>query len=316
MPEVVLAVDIGGTKTTVGVADVHDVILDQVTGATPGSAGPTAIIDTVLTLSATLLSRMPDASLCGVGIGTAGVVDVGSGSIVSSTDTLAGWAGTRIADAIRLGLGDRLPAEAVVRVQNDVDAHAAGEYRHGAAMGAGSVLVVGVGTGVGAGIIVGGHALRGAHHVAGEIAHVPTPGAEHLICPCGRRGHLEAIGSGIGLYRHYLWLGGDPKETHARGVAARAASGDTLATRAIQDSAAAVGRAIAAAATMLDPERVVITGGVPNIGDTWWAPMDAAFRAEVIDALQQVPLVAGTLGDDAPLRGASASAWAAMKGNS
>ena len=112
----------------------------------------------------------------------------------------------------------RLAPSAVVHVQNDVDAHALGELRHGAAVGARSALVVAVGTGVGAGIIVDGRALRGARHVAGEIGHVPTPGAEHLLCPCGRRGHLEAIGSGVGMHRHYLSLGGDPAVTDARGI--------------------------------------------------------------------------------------------------
>ncbi|WP_136046145.1 ROK family protein, partial [Microbacterium sp. K41] len=92
--------------------------------------------------------------------------------------------------------------------------------------GAASALIVAVGTGVGAGLILDGRAARGAHHVAGEIAHLPTPGAEHLRCPCGRRGHLEAIGSGIGMHRHFLSLGGDPTIRDARGVATAAAAGD------------------------------------------------------------------------------------------
>lgn len=314
MNDVILAVDIGGTKTAVALVDADDIILCRATMPTPGTAGPAAIVGTVVSLATELLDRFPRADLRGVGIGTAGVVDVRSGSIVSSTDTLSGWAGTPLADAVRTGMGRRLAADAVVHVQNDVDAHAAGELSHGAAIGAESVLVVGVGTGVGAGVILGGHALRGARNVAGEIGHVPTPGAEHLLCTCGRPGHLEAIGSGLGLYRHYLWLGGDPAETDARGVAARAAGGEVIAARAVHDSASAVGRAIAAAVTVLDPERVVITGSVPRIGAAWWAAMDAAFRAEVIDALQEVPLIPGTLGGDAPLRGAAASAWAAVRG--
>jgi len=314
MGDVVIAVDIGGTKTVAALADGDDVILDELASPTRGADGPDAIIGTVLRLAVRLLDHAPTATLRAVGIGTAGVVDVRSGTIVSSTDTLAQWTGTPVAALVRAGLGERLPAEAVVHVQNDVDAHAAGEFHHGAATGADSALVVAVGTGVGAGVILGGRALRGARHVAGEIAHVPVPGAGHLRCPCGRVGHLEAIGSGIGLYRHYLSLGGDPTEIDARGVASRAASGEPQAVRALRDSAAAVGRAIAAAATILDPERVVVTGGVPTIGEPWWSPMDAAFRAEAIDALQDLPIVAGTLGGHAPLRGAAASAWAALKG--
>ena len=223
MTGVVLAVDIGGTKTAVGLADRDDTLLDVATAPTPASDGPQAVVRTILDLGGVLLGRSRRCPLAvrGVGIGTAGVVDVNTGSIVSSTDTMSGWTGTPLAAGAR-GSGDALARSAVVHVQNDVDAHALGELRHGAAVGARSALVVAVGTGVGAGIIVEGRALRGARHVAGEIGHVPTPGAEHLRCPCGRLGHLEAIGSGVGMHRHYLSIGGDPAVTDARGIVARA----------------------------------------------------------------------------------------------
>ena len=308
MAEVVLAVDIGGTKTAAALADRDDMLLRTEVTATPAADGPTAVVATVLALADRLLSGT-GLRLSGVGIGAAGVVDAGSGTIVSATDTFTDWPGTPLAALVRAGLGPHLIMDAPVRVQNDVDAHAAGEYRHGAAAGAASALIVAVGTGVGAGLILGDDAVRGAHHVAGEIAHLPVPGAAHLRCPCGRPGHLEAIGSGIGMHRHFLSLGGDPGITDARGIAAESVAGDPIARRAIGESAAAVGRAIAGAATILDPERIVVTGGVPNIGEAWWRPMRDAFHAEAIDALQSTPILPGTLGDDAPLRGAAASVW-------
>ena len=308
MREVVLAVDIGGTKTAAALADRDDTLLRTEVSATPAAEGPSAVVATVVALAERLLADTGQR-LSGVGIGTAGVVDARSGTIVSATDTFADWPGTPLAALVRTGLGAHLIPDALVEVQNDVDAHAAGEYRHGAAYGSASALVVAVGTGVGAGVILDGRAVRGAHHVAGEIAHLPVPGAAHLRCPCGRFGHLEAIGSGIGLHRHFLSLGGDSGIVDARGVAATAVAGDPIARRALDESAAAVGRALAGAATLLDPERIVVTGGVPNIGDGWWLPMRAAFRAEAIDALQSTPILPGTLGDDAPLRGAAASAW-------
>ncbi|KYJ96964.1 ROK family protein [Microbacterium sp. CH1] len=307
MREVVLAVDIGGTKTAAALADREDALLRTAAAPTPASAGPAAVVATVAALAEELLDE--ESALVGVGIGTAGVVDARTGTIVSATDTFADWPGTPLAALIREALADRLPADAPVAVQNDVDAHAAGEHRHGAAAGAASALVVAVGTGVGAGVILDGRPVRGAHHVAGELAHLPIPGAAHLRCPCGRNGHLEALGSGIGLYRHYLSLGGDAALRDARGVAAAAGTGDPLAVRAIQDSAAAVGRALAGAATLLDPERIVVTGGVPRIGELWWDSLRAAFHADAIDALHDTPILPGTLGDDAPLRGAAASAW-------
>jgi glucokinase len=308
MGEVVLAVDIGGTKTAAALADRDDALLRTEVAATPAAGGPAAVVATAVALAERLLSGT-GLRLSGVGIGTAGVVDAGRGTIVSATDTFADWPGTPLAALVRAGLGAHLPPDAPVAVQNDVDAHAAGEYRHGAAAGAASALVVAVGTGVGAGLVLDDKAVRGAHHVAGEIAHLPVPGAAHLRCPCGRFGHLEAIGSGIGMHRHFRYLGGDPGIADARGVATAAAAGDPIARRALDESAAAVGRALAGAATLLDPERIVVTGGVPNIGESWWFPMRAAFHSEAIDALQNTPILPGTLGDDAPLRGAAASAW-------
>ncbi|MFD4960117.1 ROK family protein [Microbacterium sp. NPDC058389] len=312
MTEVVFAVDIGGTKTTAALADRDDVVLDTATVPTPAGEGPEAVVRAVVGLAAELAERAggPGAiRVCGVGVATAGVVDVSAGGIVSSTDTFARWTGTPLAARLREALGDLLPPGAPIHVQNDVDAHALGEFRHGAAAGARSALVVAVGTGVGAGVVVDGVVLRGAHHVAGEIAHLPVPGAEHLRCPCGRAGHLEAIGSGVGLHRHYLALGGDPEVADARGVVARSRGGDPIARRALVESAAAVGRGIAGAVTLLDPERVVVTGGVAQIGEDWWTPMTAAFAAEVIDALQDVVIAPGELAADAPLRGAAASIW-------
>ncbi len=310
MAEVVLAVDIGGTKTAAALADRDDRLLATVTAPTPAASGPAAVVATVVALAERLLAdAAPGTRLAGIGIGTAGVVDAVTGTIVSATDTFADWPGTPLAALVREGLRRHVADGAVIAVQNDVDAHAYGEFRHGAAAGASSALIVAVGTGVGAGIVIGDRQLRGAHHVGGEIAHMPVPGAEHLRCPCGRRGHLEALGSGIGMHHHFVSLGGDASIVDARGVAAAAASGDPIARRALTESAASVGRALAAAATLLDPERIVITGGVPNIGDAWWEPMRAAFHAEAIDALQNTPIVPGTLGDDAPLRGAAASAW-------
>lgn len=309
--EVVLAVDIGGTKTSAALADRDDVLLRTETAPTRAAEGPAAVVSTVAGLAQRLLEGSP-ARFAGVGIGAAGVVNAATGTIVSATDTFADWPGTPVARFVREALGDLLAPDAPVVVQNDVDAHAEGEHRHGAASGAASVLVVAVGTGVGAGLILDGSAVRGAHYVAGEIAHLPTPGAEHLRCPCGRMGHLEAIGSGIGLHAHFRWLGGSPLIVDARGVAAAAGGGDPTAIRAVSESAAAVGRALAGAATLLDPARIVITGGVPKIGDAWWKPMLRGFADDAIDALQSTPILPGLLGDDAPLRGAAASAWRAI----
>ncbi|WP_084515987.1 ROK family protein [Microbacterium luticocti] len=304
-PGVVVAVDIGGTKTAVALVDRSGRIVARDEASTPGQDGPDAILGTVLRLAHALIAAAP-GPVRGVGVGTAGVVDTTTGRIVSSTDTLAGWPGTDVAGALRAGLTAAI-GPVPVHVQNDVDAFAAGEVRYGAATGCRSALVLAVGTGVGAAVVLDGHVRRGAHHVAGEIAHAPVAGADHLRCPCGRYGHLEAIGSGVGLHRHFASLGGSAGD--GREVAQRAASGDPLAVRAVTDSGAAVGRAIAAAVTVLDPECVVVSGSVAVAGSLWWDAMDAAMRAQLVDVLHDLPLRPGSLGADAPLQGAAASVW-------
>lgn len=304
--EVVLAVDIGGTKTAVALLDGDHAVLERAQAPTPGASGPDAIIGTVVALAQQLIERAPDARVVATGVGTAGTVDVERGTIVWATETLADWAGTPLAASLRERLKP-LVGDAPVHVQNDVDAHALGELRRGAAAGATSALMVAVGTGVGASVIVDGRVLRGHRHVAGAFAHVPV-GAAGLRCTCGREGHLEAIGAGVGMHRHYLALGGDPAVTDARGVAARAGH-DPIARVALADSACAVGRAIAGAVTLLDPELVVLSGGVLAAGAAWWEPMEAALRAELIEVLRDVSVVRGSLGEMAPLHGAAAAAW-------
>lgn len=296
----VVAVDLGGTKTAAALVGVDGSLGPVHTVPTPARSGPEALLDTVAALVAEV-SAQPAA----IGIGTAGVVDVGRGMITSATDTIPGWPGTVVGKGIAARTG--CP---VVHVQNDVDAHAAGECWIGAGAGAASVLTVAVGTGVGGALVFDGVPLRGAHHVGGEIAHLPVPGAEGLMCPCGRPGHLEAIGAGPAIHRRFVGQGGRAADTREVFVAADA--GDKLAGRVIETAAIAVGRAIAGVVTVVDPEVVVLAGGLPEAGVRWWRPMEAAFRAEVIDVLADVELRPAQLGWQAALVGAGRFARLAL----
>mgnify|MGYP001806709935 CR=1 FL=1 len=313
--ETVLAVDIGGTKTAAALVDRGGSILASSLAATRADEGPDAVVSVIADLARELRSSRSDALVRGVGIGTAGVVDVAAGRIIGSTDTFRDWAGTPLADLVaeRVGglLGDDGPV--VVEVQNDVDAHALGESRYGAARGAASALVVAVGTGVGGAIVLDGSIHRGARHVAGDIGHLPVPGAEHLACTCGRSGHLEAIGSGPGLVAHFASLGGEPRIRTAREVAEAAERGDDRAILAVASSATAVGRALAGAAALLDPERLVVLGGVTGAGPRWWSAMTTAFLDEHIEALSGLTPEPGELGGDAGLLGAAWTAWTTIE---
>lgn len=292
-----IGVDLGGTKTAAALVDADGTLGEVRTSPTPADAGPEAVLDTVAALVAPLLG--PDVA--GVGIGTAGVVDSTNATIVSATETFASWVGTDLAAGLRLrlGLGEDFPVE----VRNDVDAHALGENWLGAGRGHHSMLMVAVGTGVGGAVILGDRLWTGAHHVAGEMGHQPTPGAEGMRCPCGRPGHLEAIAAGPAIERRYLEVTG--ASASGPQIMARAADGDPVSGSVVQAAATALGRAIAGIVTVLDPSCVVIGGGVGQAGDVWWGPLLATCRAELVDVLQATPIVPAKLGTSAAILGAA-----------
>ncbi|MFE7504685.1 ROK family protein [Promicromonospora sp. NPDC057488] len=303
---VVVGVDLGGTKIAAATVTASGGLGPLRSVPTPGQDGPDAVLDAVAGLVRAVVDAA-GAPLRGVGVGTAGVVDVSRGVIVSATDTLPGWPGTDVAAEVRRRLVDVVagPGPLAVFVENDVDAHAAGEAWLGAAAGADSALLVAVGTGVGGAVVLDGRPVRGAHHLAGEMGHVPVPGAEGLPCTCGRPGHLEAIGAGPAIHRRYLALGGDPAVRDTREVVALARAGEELAGSVVRAAATAVGRATAGVVTVLDPEVVVVGGGVANAGEVWWSAFESALRAEVVDVLADLSVRPAALGAAAAVLGAA-----------
>lgn len=313
----VVGLDLGGTKMAAALVDHGGGLVGQVRSRpTPAHEGPGAMLEAIAslvqdTIEAGLGTAPGPAAVVGVGIGTAGVVDVGAGRIVSSTDAITGWAGTDVAGSLaqrlEAGLGTgagHLP----IHVENDVDAYAAGEAWLGAGRGVDCALVAAVGTGVGGALVLSGQARRGAHHVAGEIGHIPVADAQGERCTCGRPGHLEAVAAGPQIHRRYLALGGDPRARDARDVEQRAEAGDALAQRVYRDSATALGRALAGATTLMDPDLIIISGGLARAGDLWWRPLRQTFAEEVIEPLAGVRIVPALLGTTAPIIGAARGA--------
>lgn len=299
--EQVVAIDLGGTKIAAAAVDRQGACGPVITRPTPAREGPDQVLATV----ADAVRQVGDSSpgIIAAGVGAAGVIDAACGTVLSATDAITDWSGTRIADALRQALN--LP----VVVDNDVNAHAAGEAWLGGGRGCRSVLMTTVGTGVGGAVVLNGQPLHGAHHVGGEIGHAPARGAEHLPCGCGRRGHLEAIASGPGLLRHYHSIGGDIALADTREVFERASVADPLAARAVRDAASALGTCLAGLIMLLDPDVVVVGGGLAESGELWWEPMESALRAELIDIVASVPVKPAELGGKAALVGAAHRAW-------
>lgn len=292
-----VAVDLGGSKTAAASVSADGVIGEVLTAPTPAADGPEAVLDTVCAL----VGRLWDVDVVGVGIGTAGVVDPETATIVSATDVFARWVGTDLASGVRARLG--LGADRVVEVRNDVDAHALGESWLGAGRGRDSMLMVAVGTGVGGGVVLPDGLWTGAHRLAGEIGHVPTPGAEGRRCPCGRLGHLEALAAGPAIERRYAELSGEA--VSGPEIMALAEAGDATAASVVEAAARGLGTAIAGMVTLLDPACVVLGGGVAQSGPAWWTPLTTACRGQLVDLVADIPLLPALLGPRAALFGAA-----------
>jgi glucokinase len=196
--------------------------------------------------------------------------------------------------------GTKIAVAVVEAADNDVNAAALGEARHGAGRGLGSLLLVVVGTGLGGAIVHQGRVLRGT---AGEVGHVPVAGAE-VRCSCGRSGHLEAVVAAPGITAAYQRAGGQ-RGVDVRAMARRAAVGQAEAAAILHAAGTTFGRTLGGLVNTLDPEAVILGGGVMQAGEPLWAPLEAAMRAEVLPSAVGVPLRPAELGVDAGVIGAA-----------
>lgn len=301
--ELTVGIDLGGTKTAAGVVDRSGRVLQRLQVDTPAAAGPAAVLDAVVQLGGELqrsiAASWPDAALLGVGIGAAGVIDPGTRTVLSATDALPGWAGTRIGDIVQARLG--IPVATV----NDVHAHAMGEAVHGAGRGHRTVLMIAAGTGVGGALVLDGQVHSGARGVSGHYGHIAAVEAQGRPCSCGRIGHVEAISSGPALCALYNERAESPVGSGFE-LFKRADAGELLAAECIELSARALGRAIGGLLNSVDPDIVVVGGGLASAGERWWAPLRAGVLAEAMTVVADTPIVPTRLGADSAIIGAAA----------
>jgi glucokinase len=242
-----IGLDIGATKTLGVLVDADGHVLAQELQATaPGAAG---VIDTAARVVADLGGRDAAGS---VGVGIPGLVD---------------HVGGEVQHAVNLGLnGDRLSLRALledrcglpVHVENDVNAATLGAV---ALSGIQDLVYLSIGTGLAAGIAIDGRVRRGATGAAGEVGHVPVDPAGAL-CRCGQRGCLETVASGSALAA--AWPSGDRPAAQALFAAAAAGDPDAVAVR--ERFAAGVADAVRTLGLSVDPQTIVLGGGVAHLG--------------------------------------------------
>lgn len=294
MSRLALGVDIGGTKIMVGLVDETGRVIGEIaTAPTPAREGPSAILARVAALVEATRSERSDVA--GVGIGSAGVFDV-RGTVTSSTDILPGWAGTPVSNHLAALTGLR-----AVTV-NDVHAAAIGEGAAGAAILAANAIVVTVGTGVGGALILDSRTPAGRSGVAGSVGHIALSREPILRCSCGQLGHSEPYASGPGMERDHLER--FAQNLPLREIAARASKGEARATATLRRGAEALGEALASAANIIDPDLIVVGGGVSSIGDLYLDFVRSSFSARAMAGPSTTPIVAALLGPPATLVGA------------
>ena len=269
--------------------------------------------ETLATMVASASAVMhPD--VVAAGIAAAGLVDPETG-VLRFAPNLA-WRDVPLAAHLEGALG--VPSD----VDNDNTAAAWGEFRAGAGQGSSHMLFIGVGTGIGGGIVMDGRLMRGAHGFAGEIGHIVVE-PDGPRCGCGNRGCWEQVASGTAISRAgrgvvrrhpYSQLvelsAGDPTGVTGAMVCDAALAGDTASRGILVEAGNRLGQGIASLVNILDPELVIVGGGVSQAGDLVLAPARDAYERFVEDAHHRpaVPIVASQLGADAGPVGAASLA--------
>ncbi len=299
----VLGIDIGGSGLKIGLVDISGdpklLAFDRLKGHPTDD--PERVMDAVAAAADRLFTRVnvPRAALRLAGVGCAGLIDLASGSLVTSPN-LPAWRDVPLRDGMARRLG--VP----VTVLNDAEAFLTAEWKAGSARGARHAVFVAIGTGVGGGLVLNGAPFRGATGLAGEVGHMSI----HLDggpCPCGNRGCLEMFLGRTAIKELALAADLPPGDAASPArMAALAGSGDERAIRVYDTIGTRLGTAMAGLANLLEPEVIVIGGGVAAAGRFLLEPAERALHLRSMVARRHaLPLKGAHFGPQAGMVGAA-----------
>jgi glucokinase len=303
-----IGIDVGGTKVLGGVVDDKGVVLARARKDTPRQGGKAL----TQRIAETVKELMAQHDVESVGVSAAGFV---------SSDRKTMLATPNIADWNDVDLDSELKSliDLPIVIENDANAAAWGEAKFGAGRNQNHMMMLTVGTGIGGGIVVDGQLHRGAFGIAAEFGHMRVVPEGH-ICGCGARGCFEQYASGNALLRHAreainaspevarnLLSRGDGTVAGLTGqiITQAAQEADPIALAAINTTGQWLGAGIASLAVLLDPECIVIGGGVIDAGEILLAPTrESLERTMPFAGKHPYPeLIAAELGNDAGLVG-------------
>ena len=317
-----LGVDLGGTLTKIGLSSPEGELLAMESVPTEGEKGPGHIVEAISRISSELLGKaeLSRSSLLGVGIGSPGPIDAERGRIIETPNLR--WKDVPLREMVSGAVGAR------AALDNDANAAALGEWWKGAGVGSKSLVCFTLGTGVGGGIVIDGRIWHGASGVAGELGHM-TIEVDGRRCPCGNYGCLEAYASATAISRRaregiergrasslLRAVGNRLGEITAEQVSRQAMEGDPFCREVMTETARYLSVGVANMLNILNPEIVVIGGGVTLAGSILFEPLLEGVRERAFPAaLDGVRIVPAALGTRAGLIGAIGVIKQAVEGD-
>jgi glucokinase len=308
-----VGIDLGGSKLRGGLLSEHGQLVARVETQTEAWKGSASVLANLKRMIGELLDSTERSHVTGIGIAAAGQIHPKTHAVVFAPNL--NWTDVPLRDEIESNLG--LPTY----VENDVRAAAWGEYRFGVGRGARSLIAVFVGTGVGSGAVMDGLLLSGHNNAAGEIGHTQVV-VDGLPCPCGQRGCVETYCSGSGFIRRLQAAldggtktvlaeetGRDPRRLTAALVARAAAAGDAFAAMVWDEALRYLGAALANYVTVLNPELLVLGGGIMTTVPTLAESLTERIRAHATMMSREVRVARAGLGDSAGIFGAADRVW-------
>lgn len=306
MGQYVFGVDIGGTTVKLGLFDVKGMLLEkwEIPTRTQDS-GSHILPDIAESIQAKIDEKKMEADLIeGVGVGAPGPID--SAGVVHKAVNL-GWE----TFSIKVTLEELLHMP--VTAGNDANVAALGEMWKGGGQGSNDLIFVTLGTGVGGGIIVGGRVLTGATGAGGEIGHIHVDDNETQCCNCGNKGCLEQYASATGITRlANKKLEESDKESVLRSSEVSAKTvfdavkeKDELAMEVADEFGRYLGNALAVIAGVVNPDAIVIGGGVSKAGEILMDYIKPYYEKNVFLGSRDVKFSLATLGNDAGIYGAA-----------
>ena len=314
-----IGVDLGGTNIVSAIVNSQGKIVNYLKFPTLAERGKEATLKRIIeTIHTNMVqSSIASGDIIGIGIGAPGPLDIKKG-IINFAPNLPGWRDV----PLRKVLEDEFKKKVVL--ENDANAAAWGERCYGAGLGVNNLVCFTLGTGIGGGIIIDGKIYHGNNYGAGELGHM-TVNKDGPLCNCGNYGCLEAYSSATGIKNRiknriqegikseFLNFDGDDqlfKSLRLKSIFEAARKGDSLTSELVEEAISYLGIAIANMANILNPEMVILVGGITNEGDKLLIPLRKEVKKRAFYSnYKSLKIVIGKLAGNAGVLGAAALLW-------